>query len=130
GLLLGCNLVKFKRGKGGYLPYMQRLFVLLVATSMQFIWKLRNERHFDKGNEHHTHTEIHNRWVAAIDSLIKRDRLSASKIHFGRLAFNKQTVLNTWSGILWDEDCLPDDWIQSERVLVGIRPISTKCGIG
>jgi len=130
GLLLGCNLVKFTSTKGKPMPHKQRLFAILVSTSMHLIWRLRNERRFDKSDEQHTHTEIHNRWVAAIDSVLKRDRLLTNKIHFGRLAFKREMVLYTWSGILWDEDSLPDDWIQSDRVLVGIRPIYSKHGIG
>lgn len=131
GLLLGCNLVRFKSTTGKLMPSKQRLFAILVSTSMHLIWRLRNERRIDRSSgEHHTHTEIHNRWVAAIDLMLKRDRLFTSKIHFGRLAFRRQMVLNTWSGILWEEDSLPDDWIQSDRVLVGIRPQYSKRGIG
>lgn len=130
GLLLGCNLVKFRSTKGKLIPHKQRLFATLISTSMHLIWRLRNERRFNNSDEHHTHAEIHNRWVAGIDLMLKRDRLSTNKIHFGRLAFKRQMVLNTWSGILWDEDSLPDDWIWSDRVLVGIRPIYSKRGIG
>ncbi|KAF8218144.1 hypothetical protein K438DRAFT_1444498, partial [Mycena galopus ATCC 62051] len=64
--------------------------------------------------------EIHNCWVSAINMALKHDILSTNKIHFSQLTLKRQTVLNTWSGILWDEDSLPDDWIQSDRVLVGI----------
>ncbi|KAJ6578102.1 hypothetical protein B0H19DRAFT_930983, partial [Mycena capillaripes] len=123
-------LVKFPSAKGKSIPQKQRLFTLLVSTSMHLIWRLRNERRFNDGNGKHTHTEIHNRWVAGLDLVLKRDRLFTNKIHFGRLAFKRHIVLNTWSGILWDEDSLPDDWIQSDRVLVGIRPLSSKRGIG
>ncbi|KAJ6460041.1 hypothetical protein C8R47DRAFT_1180669 [Mycena vitilis] len=120
GVLLGSNLVKFRSAKGKLIPHKQRLFTILVSTSMYLIWTLRNERRFDNHDELHSNTEIHNRWVSAMDA----------NIHFGRLAFNRQMVLNTWSGALWDEDSLPDDWIQSDRVLVGIRPICLKRGIG
>ncbi|KAJ6506247.1 hypothetical protein C8R47DRAFT_967331 [Mycena vitilis] len=130
GVLLGSNLVKFRSAKGKLIPHKQRLFTILVSTSMYLIWTLRNERRFDNHDELHSNTEIHNRWVSAMDAVLKRDRLLTSNIHFGRLAFNRQMVLNTWSGALWDEDSLPDDWIQSDRVLVGIRPIRLKRGIG
>ncbi|KAJ6512810.1 hypothetical protein C8R45DRAFT_771814, partial [Mycena sanguinolenta] len=52
---------------------------------------------------------------------LKRNQLFTNKIHFGHLAINRRIILHTWSGILWDEDSLPDDWIQSDQVLVGIR---------
>ncbi|KAJ6505702.1 hypothetical protein C8R47DRAFT_967574 [Mycena vitilis] len=89
GILLGFNLVKFRSAKGKLILHKQRLFAILVSTSMYLIWTLRNERRFDNHDEQHTHTEIHNRWVAAINAMLKRDRLLTSKIHFGRLAFNK-----------------------------------------
>ncbi|KAJ7320915.1 hypothetical protein DFH08DRAFT_713621, partial [Mycena albidolilacea] len=130
GLLLGCNLVRFKSPKGQLMPQKQRLFTILVSTSMHLIWRLRNKRHFENSEQTITSTEIHNRWVAAMNWTLKRDHLFTSKIHFGRLALNRHTVLRTWSGTLWDEDSLPDDWIQSDRVLVGIRPLSTKSGVG
>ncbi|KAJ6530105.1 hypothetical protein B0H19DRAFT_967923 [Mycena capillaripes] len=44
GILLGCNLVKFTSAKGKSIPQKQRLFILLVSTSMHLIWRLRNEQ--------------------------------------------------------------------------------------
>ncbi|KAF8191032.1 hypothetical protein K438DRAFT_1591761, partial [Mycena galopus ATCC 62051] len=130
GLLIGCNLVRFKSTKGIVIPQKQRLFAILVSTSMHLIWRLRNKHRFETSDKTVTLTEIHNRWVAAINLALKRDRLFTSKIHFGHLALNRHTVLKTWSGTLWDEDSLPEDWIQSDRVLVGIRPLGTKIGVG
>ncbi|KAF8207351.1 hypothetical protein K438DRAFT_1575714 [Mycena galopus ATCC 62051] len=121
GLLLGCNLTKFRTRGGKILASKQRLFSILINTSMHLIWKLRNKYRFDMdADELPSQTEIHNRWIAAINMALKRDILSTNKIHLSRLAFKRQTVLNTWSGTLWDEDSLPDDWIKSDRVLVGI----------
>jgi hypothetical protein len=66
-----------------------------------------------------------------VNRALRRDRLLTDKIKFGPLALKKQLVLNTWSGILMDEESLPDDWIY-EGVLVGMRPISNdnRNGIG
>ncbi|KAJ7690182.1 hypothetical protein B0H17DRAFT_840783, partial [Mycena rosella] len=50
------------------------------------------------------------------------DRILTNKIAYGPLAFKKQLILDTWSGLLMDEDALPDDWTLTEGVLVGIRP--------
>jgi len=71
----------------------------------------------------------HNQWLRAINRALQRDRLLTDKIRFGPLAFNKQMVLNTWRGLLMDEALLPDDWTH-EGVLVGIRPMSDRIGIG
>jgi ribonuclease HI len=71
---------------------------------------------------------IHNQWLKAVNSALQRDRLLANKIKFGSLALKKQVVLNTWSGLM-DEASLPDDWTR-EGVLVGMRPINDRTGIG
>jgi ribonuclease HI len=72
---------------------------------------------------------LHNLWLKAVNGALQRDRLLTDKIRFGPLALNKQLVLNTWSDLLMDEASLPDDWMH-EGVLVGIRPITDKIGIG
>jgi ribonuclease HI len=59
--------------------------------------------------------------------VLKRDWILTDKVKFGTLALKKQLVLNTWSGLLKDEDSLPDDWTKIEGVLVGIWPMN---GIG
>jgi hypothetical protein len=64
-----------------------------------------------------------------INSTLKRDKLLSNRVRFGSLAIKKQLVLNTWSGTLLDEDSLPDDWIKSKGVLVGIRPATRKNGV-
>jgi hypothetical protein len=80
-----------------------------------------------------TLSNIHNHWVKVVNMALNRDRLLTSKIKFGALAFKKQLVLNTWSGLLLDEDSLPEDWTNEEGVLVGIQPLTDKTdktGIG
>jgi hypothetical protein len=44
-------------------------------------------------------------------------------------AVRKTTGLKQWSGLLMDENSLPDDWTY-EGVLVGMRPINDRHGIG
>jgi hypothetical protein len=76
-----------------------------------------------------TESAIHNQWLKAINGALQRDRLLTDQIRFGTLTLEKQLVLNTWSGLLMDEDSLPDDWTH-EGVLVGIWPINDRHGIG
>jgi hypothetical protein len=59
-------------------------------------------------------------WLKAINGALQRDRLSTNEVKFALLTFKKDVVLNTWSGLLMDEDSLPDDWT-NEGVLVGMR---------
>ncbi|KAJ7336910.1 hypothetical protein DFH08DRAFT_915940 [Mycena albidolilacea] len=101
GLLLGCGLARFKSPP--------RLFETHIAAS---------------------EAEIHNRWVAIMNTALKRDKLLTNRVRFGSLGIKKQLVLDTWSGALLDEDSLPDDWTRSEGVLVGIRPITRSNGVG
>ncbi|KAJ6492111.1 hypothetical protein C8R45DRAFT_1053084 [Mycena sanguinolenta] len=90
GLVLGCNLVTFQSDKG-------RLFAILVSIAWHLIWNLRRER-------------IHKHWLKSVNTVLTRDRLLTVKNKFGSLAFKKPMVLNTWSGILGEEESLPEDW--------------------
>ena len=129
GLLLGCGLARFTSSKGKIIPAMNRFFTIIVSTSMYLIWNLRNTRVLETSTPA-SKIEIHNRWVSLMNSALRRDQLLTNRTKFGPLAFKKQLVLKTWSGTLLDEDSLPDDWIQSEGVLVGIRPNTRKNGVG
>jgi hypothetical protein len=74
-------------------------------------------------------THIYDQWLNTVNRASTRDHLLTDKIKFGPLVLKKQLVLNTWSGLLLDEDSLPDDWTY-ERALVGMRPINNRNGIG
>ncbi|KAF8143982.1 hypothetical protein K438DRAFT_1632591, partial [Mycena galopus ATCC 62051] len=79
-----CNLSKFRTGGSKILANKQRLFTILVSTSMHLIWKLRNKYRFEMDtNEVPSQIEIHNCWVSAINMALKHDILSTNKVHFG-----------------------------------------------
>jgi hypothetical protein len=40
GLILGCNVVRFKSGKGMVQPEKGRLFAILVSVAWHLIWGL------------------------------------------------------------------------------------------
>ncbi|KAJ7772665.1 hypothetical protein DFH07DRAFT_733919 [Mycena maculata] len=129
GLLLGCGLARFISSKGKILPAKNRFFTIIVSTSMHLIWNLRNTRVLQAPTPASS-IEIHNRWVSQMNSALRRDQLLTNRTKFGPLALKKQLVLKTWSGTLLDKDSLPDDWIKSEGVLVGIRPNTRRNGVG
>jgi hypothetical protein len=52
----------------------------------------------------------HNHWLRLVNSALRHDRILTDKVKFGPPVLRKQIVLNTWSGLLMDEDSLPDDW--------------------
>ncbi|KAF8131723.1 hypothetical protein K438DRAFT_1642799, partial [Mycena galopus ATCC 62051] len=93
-------------------------FTMLVSTVMQLIWNLRNDRVFET-HRAASDSQIHNRWTAIINAALKLNILLTDRIWFKSLATKKQVVLNTWSGVLLDEDSLLDDWMRSKGVLVG-----------
>ncbi|KAJ6618051.1 hypothetical protein B0H10DRAFT_1767380, partial [Mycena sp. CBHHK59/15] len=124
GLILGCNLVKFKHSNGkiiqGIIPAMGRLFAILVSTAWHTIWNIWNDKVLKNPHRNITDVEIHNRWLKSVNSALGRDRILTNKMKFGNLALNKDLVLRTWSGLLMNEDALPDDWTYTVGVLVGI----------
>jgi len=124
GLVVGCNLVKFQSEKGIFLQEKGRLFTILVSVAWQQIWNLRVNRGIMNPE-----AATHNQWLKANNDALRRDRLLTDKVRFRPLAFKKQLVLNTWSGLLMHEESFPDDWTY-EGVLVGMRPMINKLGIG
>jgi hypothetical protein len=80
---------------------------------------LRNSRRIDaKDNpeKNATVTQIHNQWLAAINGSLRRDCILTEKLCFETQAIKHQLVLNTLSGLLMNEDSLPDDWINMPGV--------------
>ncbi|KAK7046865.1 hypothetical protein R3P38DRAFT_3346454 [Favolaschia claudopus] len=128
GLLLGCSLSKFKSNRGKAIRGKNRFFTIIVSSSMQLIWTLRNERVLERKPT--TTTEARNRWLAVINAALTRDRILANKARFGKFSRNKRLVLETWSGVLHNEEALPEDWICAKEVLVGIRPAARNNGVG
>ncbi|KAJ6449573.1 hypothetical protein C8R45DRAFT_849688, partial [Mycena sanguinolenta] len=129
GLLLGCGLARFRSSHGKILPTKNRLFAIVVSISMRIIWNLRNQCVFETHSSP-SEQEINSRWVSMMNAALRQDQLLTNTARFGDLAIKKQLVLNTWSGTLFDEDSLPDDWTKTKGVLVGIRPITRKIGVG
>ncbi|KAF8146088.1 hypothetical protein K438DRAFT_1628852, partial [Mycena galopus ATCC 62051] len=107
--VLGCGLARFRSRKSAVSPAKNRFFTILVSVSIQLIWHLEaeNSRVLSTGTAAST-SEIHNLWLSAINTALKRDIILRNRARFGMLAIKKQLVLNTWSGGLADEDALPD----------------------
>ncbi|KAJ6546271.1 hypothetical protein DFH09DRAFT_927399, partial [Mycena vulgaris] len=103
-----------------------------ILVKMKF-WNIRNDRVLKTPSRNITDSEIHNRSLKSINSALGRDQILANKLKFGELALNKDLVLRTWSGLLMNEDSLPDDWTYTVGVLVGIQPLrlnNSRNGIG
>jgi hypothetical protein len=99
------------------------------ATAWHLMWNLRHGRFIVALDRIQSTSGIHNQWLKVINAALTRDCLLTDRIKFGPLAHKKQLVLNTWIGLLIDEESLPENWTH-EGVLVGIRPITDRHGIG
>lgn len=125
GTILGCSLITFNNENGKKITGKSRLFNILGLVSAHLIWKLRCERTIKyKGNQEkfHSETEIYNRWLHAINTRLKFDRLLTDSKRYGKKALKVETVLKTWSGLLLHEENLPDNWVHNAGVLVGMAP--------
>ena len=71
--------------------------------------------------KYHTETEVHNKWLAMINNRLSMDCLMTDRRRYGKKALKSKDVLLTWSGVLMDQENLPDNWLWQSGVLVGIR---------
>jgi hypothetical protein len=107
-----------KTAKGVIMPEKGRLFPILVSVAWHEIWCLGVDRILIHPGKIHSQLALHNQWLRSINASLNRDRILADKLRFGSLSLNKQLVLNTWSGLLLNEESLLDDWIHTKGVLV------------
>ncbi|KAG1771544.1 ribonuclease H-like protein [Suillus occidentalis] len=125
GSILGCNLITVRDSDGKEKVGATRLLKILILESAHLIWKLRCERTIKFGGDrekHHSENEIYNKWLHAINMRLKFDRLLTDSMRYGKKASKIDIVLKTWSGLLKNEDDLPDNWIRQTGVLVGMTP--------
>lgn len=124
GTVMACNLAKFKNNKGEKNVGRKRLFIILVTETAHLIWKIRCERAIQRQNDperFHSQEEVINKWLICINTRLKMDRLHTSSFRYGKKALKETVFMQTWSGILTNEENLPDNWIRQSSVLVGIR---------
>ncbi|KAG6831960.1 hypothetical protein H0H93_013624, partial [Arthromyces matolae] len=121
GTILGATLANFsfKDERGKTIKGASRLYKLLMIESAYLIWTLRCERVIQKDNENFTSIEVLNRWTRTINDRLSLD-MGLTSPNFGKKAMRKNKVHETWSGVLENEGNLPEDWIGSTGVLVGI----------
>ncbi|KAJ7191482.1 hypothetical protein GGX14DRAFT_381120 [Mycena pura] len=111
GLVLGCNLVKFKSPRGKLIPEKGCLF---PSVSFHLIWRLYCLRRYTNNDEIEkwpTETQIHNQWISVVNQALRRDCILTDSCRFGVSARQKELVLRTWSGILMNENSLLDNWL-------------------
>jgi hypothetical protein len=114
GQITGCGLIKFTGRGGKILKGESHAYKILMSESAHLIWKLRCERvHNGKPeNEWPKETEIHNRWLAAINTRLILNRSSTNR-KYGKKAIKQGIVLSTWKNMLKNEKNLPENWLKS-----------------
>ncbi|KAF8181344.1 hypothetical protein K438DRAFT_1601803 [Mycena galopus ATCC 62051] len=121
GAILGCGLASFTVHRHSK---SIRLYKIIMTESTHLIWKLRCEfvvgrDSTDPASDH----EVRNRWVFQINERIEVDRNLTNTLKYGKqYSIAPSVVLETWRGVLKDEDLLPDNWLGGPEVLVGIAP--------
>ncbi|KAG2337475.1 hypothetical protein BDR05DRAFT_952620 [Suillus weaverae] len=61
--------------------------------------------------------ETYNRWIHAMNMRLKFDRLLTNSKRYCKKAIQAEKVMKTWSGLLLNEDGLPDNWVHQSGVL-------------
>ncbi|KAK7019772.1 hypothetical protein VNI00_017938 [Paramarasmius palmivorus] len=123
GTILGSGLIRRRNHEGKSDEGLTRFWRILVTEAAYLVWKLRNERVIEHGNnKSHTMNEIHNRFIATLNTRLTFDRIQ-TRDKWDRKKISKGLVLATWRGARHDEKNLPGDWTRESGVLVGIRPV-------
>jgi hypothetical protein len=128
GLLIGITQVSFPDPNNPDRPSqaLSRLFKILVSESAYLIWLLQCERVIEHQNRRlASPNEIQNRWLTAINGRLRIDRCMTSRYRYKERAIPAHVVRDTWTGILMNEEDLPEEWEKDSGpgVLVGIEPI-------
>src|SRR5258708_3385849 len=71
------------------------------------------------GTSHHK-KHITKHYVASINSRLNQDKILMSRKKYGKNALPEHLVLSTWTGTLNDKSSHPENWLQTNGVLVGI----------
>lgn len=122
GTILGCGMADFKNDKGKRCPGANRLFRIIVSEAAHLIWKLRCERTIQRTNtpeDWHSTQEIEQRWRNAINKRLQLDKIMCDK-HYGKRVLSHHRVIATWRATLANESSLPENWLFTPGVLVGI----------
>jgi ribonuclease HI len=125
GALLGCGLSNFTKDNGKPDAGLNRLFRIIVTESMHLIWKIRCERTITWNNDpskFHTPTEIHNKWLQAINCRLRIDSVQTNRKIFKKKVIDPKLILRTWKRCLTDELNDTKNWCGKTGVLVGIKP--------
>lgn len=120
GTILGCTMADFRNNANKRQPGANRLYKILVSETAYLIWVLRCQRVIEwENSKTHTINELTNRWHHMINQRLLMDQVM-TKRNFEKKALSSQVVLSTWNGVIQDQQDLPENWINTAGVLVGV----------
>ncbi|EJD37978.1 hypothetical protein AURDEDRAFT_21821, partial [Auricularia subglabra TFB-10046 SS5] len=127
GSIMGCSLVEFKDLNGKNLRGPSRLYRILISESAFLIWKLRNERRIQKGDDpldQHTEQEIRGRWRANMEKRFRIDVNWTNARRFKRKALRPDLLKETWGRVIRTSNGMaaPMNWWAGPELLVSIWP--------
>jgi len=64
--------------------------------------------------------EIKSRWCWTVNNRLALDCALTDTMKYGKKGLRKSVVRKTWTGVLRDEDRLPEEWFRESGVLVGV----------
>ncbi|TFK89296.1 ribonuclease H-like protein [Polyporus arcularius HHB13444] len=131
GAVLGAPMLVVKRnGKVAKGP--SRLLKILVVEGAHLIWRMRCKRVIeweDAPDRAHSASEVRACYWQAVNKRMEMDR----SLVYSRLTGRKPKrarVLETWRDVLADKEDLPENWIETPGVLVGMLGQPRPSGVG
>ncbi|KAJ3577018.1 hypothetical protein NP233_g10 [Leucocoprinus birnbaumii] len=129
GEILGIPSATFKGNDGRVDAGKTRLNQILISEGAHAIWRLRCERVIQHGNDpakFPKKSQIKSLIKHRINHRLRMDCITADSRKFDKRAIREDLVVDTWQGILEDEDAMPEHWTRSTGVLVGNRLFETE----
>lgn len=103
GLILGCNLIKFKLPNGKSDISKKRLYSILISETAYIIWKIWCEwkiSHESDPNKELSQPKVLNKWLDTIQKRITLDYILTNKHKYKNKVLKYSLIKNTWSLII------------------------------
>ncbi|KAK0502693.1 hypothetical protein EDD18DRAFT_1063755, partial [Armillaria luteobubalina] len=119
--LLATQFIKLNGRGETELQGDTRLAKIVITEAAHLIWRLRNERVIQReGNGTASDQEIRNKFLYAMNDRLQIDLASLKRKKQKKRGISTESVLRTWSGVVKNEQDLPEDWTGTAGVLVGM----------
>ena len=116
-------LLKIKNQSRKVRNRASRLSTIVILECAWQTWKARCKRVIGSNQQDLigiSSNEALNNLRLALNDRLQEDIVLTNSRKYGKKAYPKTLVLSTWSGLLENEESLPQDWLYCSEVLVGI----------